>query len=105
MARQCGPPSCRRRVCLPDPSRHGWHALARRAAVTFEVEGLDELAGGIDSLRGDEFFPKEVLLPNRIVGLREVIRDAVALDYIRTGLSRKQIETLVQIVTPDPTSQ
>lgn len=67
-----------------------------------EISGLSE---SVARRLRDEFFPKEVLLPNRIVGLREVIRDAVALDYIRTGLSRKQIATLVQIMTPDPTSQ
>jgi NitT/TauT family transport system substrate-binding protein len=64
-----------------------------------EIAGLSE---GVARRLRDEFFPKEVLLPDRIVGLKEVIRDAVVLDYIRKGLSRKQIADLVQIVTPEP---
>jgi len=67
-----------------------------------EMSGLPE---GIVRRMRDEFFPKEVLLPDRIVGLREVMKDAVALDYIQKALSRKQIAELFQIVTPEPGSR
>jgi len=67
-----------------------------------EMSGLPE---GIVRRMRDEFFPKEVLLPDRIVGLQEVMKDAVALDYIQKALSRKQIAELFQIVTPEPGSR
>jgi NitT/TauT family transport system substrate-binding protein len=73
-------------------------ALQRFAATSGVSEGVAR------RLR-DEFFPKEMLLPNRIVGLKEVVKDAVVLDYIHTALSRKQIATLVQIVTPEPSGR
>ena len=66
-----------------------------------EISGLPE---GVARRMRDEFFPKEILLPDRIVGLKEVMKDAVALDYIQKALSRRQIANLVQIVTPEPGS-
>ena len=63
---------------------------------------LADVSEAVSRQLRDEFFPKEMLLPGRIVGLREVIRDAVVLDYIRKGLSRRQIADLVQIVRPEP---
>ena len=63
---------------------------------------ISDVSEGITQRMRDEFFPKEMLLPDRIVGLNEVIKDAVVLDYIRKRLSRKQISELVQIVTPEP---
>jgi len=63
---------------------------------------ISDVSEGITQRMRDEFFPKEMLLPDRIVGLNEVIKDAVVLDYIRKRLSRKQISELIQIVTPEP---
>ena len=64
-----------------------------------ELAGLSE---DVVKRSRDEFFPKEVLLPEKIVGLKQVMRDAVALDYIHKQLSRKQIAELVQIIMPEP---
>ncbi|MFY9697273.1 MAG: ABC transporter substrate-binding protein [Rhodoplanes sp.] len=63
---------------------------------------ISDVSEGITQRMRDEFFPKEMLLPDRIIGLNEVIKDAVVLDYIRKRLSRKQISELIQIVTPEP---
>jgi NitT/TauT family transport system substrate-binding protein len=62
-----------------------------------EISGLSE---GVAQRMRDEFFPKEILLPDKIVGFDAVMKDAVALRYIRKRLSKKQISELVQIVTP-----
>lgn len=67
-----------------------------------EISGLPE---GVARRMRDEFFPKEILLPDRIVGLKEVMKDAIALDYVQKALSRKQIADLVQIVTPEPSGR
>ena len=56
-----------------------------------EISGLPE---GVARRMRDEFFPKEILLPDRIVGLKEVMKDAIALDYVQKALSRKQIADL-----------
>ena len=53
----------------------------------------------------DEFFPKEMLVPDKIVGMRNIISDAVVLDYIRKRLSRRQIAELVQLLTPQSGDQ
>jgi len=66
-----------------------------------EISSLPE---GVVRRMRDQFFPKESLLPDKIVGLKEVMKDAVALDYIQKALSRRQIANLVQIVTPEPGS-
>jgi NitT/TauT family transport system substrate-binding protein len=45
----------------------------------------------------DEFFPKEMLAPDQIVGLSAITKDAIAEHYIQRRLSRKQIAELIQI--------
>jgi NitT/TauT family transport system substrate-binding protein len=43
-----------------------------------------------------EFFPKGMLLPEQVVGLRAIIRDAIAQRYIQFRLSRKQVTELIR---------
>ena len=65
---------------------------------------VDLPEGAARKLR-DEFFPKEMLVPDKIVGMRNIISDAVVLDYIRKRLSRRQIAELVQLLTPQSGDQ
>jgi hypothetical protein len=41
-----------------------------------------------------------MLLPGRIIGLNSIIRDALVLHYLKTGLSRGEIRDLVPIAQP-----
>ena len=45
----------------------------------------------------DEFFPKEAVDPDRIVGLDTIVHDAVALKYTPAALSQQQLADLIQI--------
>jgi NitT/TauT family transport system substrate-binding protein len=45
----------------------------------------------------DEFFPKEALNPDRIVGLETIVNDAVTLKYTAQPLTQAQLDTLIQI--------
>jgi NitT/TauT family transport system substrate-binding protein len=63
---------------------------------------ISDVSEGVAQRMRDEFFPKEMLLPDRIIGLNAIMKDAVVLDYIRKRLSSRQISELVQIVTPAP---
>jgi hypothetical protein len=48
----------------------------------------------------NEFFPKGMLVPDQVVGLRAIIRDAIAQRYIQFRPSRKQVSELIR--TPAP---
>ena len=48
----------------------------------------------------DEFFPKEMLLPSRIIGLNAIVKDAIILRYLQKVLSRGQIRNLIPIAAP-----
>jgi NitT/TauT family transport system substrate-binding protein len=50
----------------------------------------------------DDFFTKEMLAPDQIVGLKAIIKDAIQSRHIQTSLSRRQRAELIQI--PDPPS-
>ncbi len=66
------------------------------------VQRYAELAGvssDVASRLRDQFFTKEMLLPETIVGLNAIIKDADALAYLRKALSRKQLRDLIQIPT------
>jgi NitT/TauT family transport system substrate-binding protein len=67
------------------------------------VKHYAELAGisekGAQRLR-DEFFAKDMLVPDQIVGLKAIMKDAVTLRYIQTTLSRGQTTELIQIPAP-----
>jgi NitT/TauT family transport system substrate-binding protein len=45
----------------------------------------------------DEFFPKQALDPDRIVGLDVIVSDAVALKYTAAILGERQLTELIQI--------
>jgi NitT/TauT family transport system substrate-binding protein len=45
----------------------------------------------------DDFFPKEALNPDRIVGLDVIVRDAVDLKFTPTQLTKEQLGELIQI--------
>jgi len=59
--------------------------------------GLSE--GDARRLR-DEFFKKEMLSPDNIIGLSGIVKDAAKLKYIVTPLSKKQLSELIQITAP-----
>jgi len=45
----------------------------------------------------DEFFPKESINPDRVVGLDTIVNDAVALKYTTAPLTKDQLSELIQI--------
>jgi NitT/TauT family transport system substrate-binding protein len=47
-----------------------------------------------------EFFTKDMLSPDKIVGLSVIAKDAAKLKYIRTSMSTKQLTELVQVPAP-----
>ncbi len=47
----------------------------------------------------NEFFPKAALDPKRLIGLDNIVADAVTLKYTATPLTQEQISDLVQIPT------
>jgi NitT/TauT family transport system substrate-binding protein len=64
------------------------------------IKRYAELAGVSESLARrlrDEFFTKNLLSPDQIVGLKEIVKDAIALSYIRAPLAKKQVTELIQI--------
>jgi NitT/TauT family transport system substrate-binding protein len=67
------------------------------------LKRFSELAGvseqGARRLR-DEFFHKDMLAPDQIVGLKAIMKEAVTLRYIQTTLSRSQTTELIQIPAP-----
>jgi len=48
----------------------------------------------------DEFFPKDILQPEHVMGLDALMADAVTFKYITAPLSKDQIEDLIRIPTP-----
>jgi NitT/TauT family transport system substrate-binding protein len=47
-----------------------------------------------------EFIPKETILPGKIVGMDQIIADAVKLKFIANPLTKEQIEDFVKIPAP-----
>lgn len=45
----------------------------------------------------DEFFPKDMLWPDKIGGIDEAMATAVRLNYLRAPLSKEQVAELIQI--------
>lgn len=45
----------------------------------------------------DSFFPKEAINPDRIVGLDSIVKDAVALKFTASELTKEQLAELIQI--------
>ena len=45
----------------------------------------------------DDFFPKEAVNPDRIIGLDNVVKDAVALKFTANELTKDQLSELIQI--------
>lgn len=45
----------------------------------------------------DEFFPKEAINPDRVVGLDVVVRDAVELKFTPAQLTKEQLIELIRI--------
>jgi hypothetical protein len=50
-------------------------------------------------LRVRDFIPKETILPERIVGMDQIVADAVKLKFIPTPLTPEQTKEMVQIAT------
>ena len=71
------------------------------AAPKAYAEFADMPEGRARRLR-DEFFPKDMLSPDKVVGLSVVAKDAAKLKYIRAAMSAKQLAELVQIPAADP---
>jgi NitT/TauT family transport system substrate-binding protein len=68
-------------------------ALKRHA----EFAGVSE---GLARRLRDEFFEKNLLTPDKIIGLKAIVKDAVALSYIRAPLAKGQVAELIQIPAP-----
>jgi NitT/TauT family transport system substrate-binding protein len=62
-----------------------------------EFAGVSE---GVARRLRDEFFTREMLSPDKIVGLGPIMKDAITLEYLQVRLSRKQIAELIQIPPP-----
>jgi NitT/TauT family transport system substrate-binding protein len=62
-----------------------------------EFAGIPE--GVARRLRGD-FFKKEMLSPDTIIGLSAIVKEAAKLRYISLPLSNKQLAELIQIPAP-----
>jgi NitT/TauT family transport system substrate-binding protein len=45
----------------------------------------------------DDFFPKEAVDPDRVVGLETIVQDAVTLKYTAAPLTKQQLAELIQI--------
>lgn len=45
----------------------------------------------------DDFFPREAIDPDRVIGLDTIVQDAVALKYTAAPLSKEQLGELIQI--------
>jgi NitT/TauT family transport system substrate-binding protein len=71
------------------------------AAPKAYAEFADMPEGRARRLR-DEFFPKDTLSPDKVVGLSVVAKDAAKLKYIRAPMSTKQLADLVQVPSADP---
>jgi len=62
-----------------------------------ELAGVSE---GIAQRLRDEFFPKDMLAPDKVVGLDAMMKDAITSRYLQTPLSKAQLSELVQIPAP-----
>lgn len=47
-----------------------------------------------------DFYPKEMLLPQPIKGLGELVAEAIALKYIPQPLTQAQLDELIQLISP-----
>jgi hypothetical protein len=45
----------------------------------------------------DDFFPREAVNPDRVVGLDVIVNDAVELKYTEKPLTKEQLADLIQI--------
>ena len=62
-----------------------------------------ELAGVSEKIAQrlrDEFFTKDMLSPDKIAGVKSIIKDAVTFRYLQAKLSRRQTADLIQIPPP-----
>jgi len=50
----------------------------------------------------DEFFPRELVMPDEVKGLDSLMADAIELKFISAPLSKAQIADLVQLQKPKP---
>ena len=50
----------------------------------------------------DDFFPRESLNPDRIIGLDIIVKDAVALKFTATEMTKEQLAELIQIPPRTP---
>ena len=62
-----------------------------------EFAGVSE---GIAKRLRDEFYTKDMLAPDKVVGLDAIMKEAITSRYILTPLSKAQIAELIQIPTP-----
>lgn len=59
-----------------------------------EFAGLSE---NIARRLRDDFFAKNLLAPDQIVGLKSITKEALSLRYVRTSLTKAQVAELIQI--------
>ncbi len=66
------------------------------AALKVYAEWLNISAAKAKRTR-DDFFPRESIDPDRITGLDTIVKDAVALKFTATELTKEQLAELIQI--------
>jgi len=62
----------------------------------------DWLNIGVDKAKRtrDDFFPKSSIAPDKVVGLEAIVKDAVALKFTASELTRDQLAELIRIPPP-----
>jgi ABC-type nitrate/sulfonate/bicarbonate transport system substrate-binding protein len=60
-----------------------------------------DLQEGLARRLRDEFFAKDMLAPDKIVGLSVIAKDATKSRYIRASMSRRELAELVQVPSSD----
>jgi NitT/TauT family transport system substrate-binding protein len=69
------------------------------AALKHYAEFADVSEGVAQRLR-NEFFTRDMLSPDKVVGLKALAKDAIASSYLHAPLSSKQADELIQIPAP-----
>jgi hypothetical protein len=49
-----------------------------------------------------ELVPKETLVPDRVVGVNQIIAEAVGMKFLAAPLTPEQVKELIQILQQDP---
>ena len=92
-------------ICVPGGNRGVIDAMGDRETIDFMYTdaGLKVYADWLNIPEAkarrtrDDFFPKSAIDPDRIVGLDTIVKDAVALKFTASELTKEQLAELIQI--------